>query len=202
MRYVARIAGVTHTVELRENGHERQVELDGRALTVDWQRIGGSQPHEPGDASAAAQHFSLLVGGHSYEAYARVLDGEPGAAEGQEQAIEIMIAGRPYLVTIQDERSQALTSLASGRHVSGDAAIRAPMPGLVSNVLAAVGDEVTRGQNIVVLEAMKMENDLTAPRAGIVKAVHVTKGQTVNQDAVLAIVGDAYAVATAADEDE
>ena len=157
---------------------------------------------EPGDTSAAAQHFSLLVGGHSYEAYARVLDGEPGAAEGQEQAIEIMIAGRPYLVTIQDERSQALTSLASGRHVSGDAAIRAPMPGLVSNVLAAVGDEVTRGQNIVVLEAMKMENDLTAPRAGIVKAVHVTKGQTVNQDAVLAIVGDADAVATAADEDE
>ena len=48
MRYVARIAGVTHTVELRENGHERQVELDSRALTVDWQRIGGSQPHEPG----------------------------------------------------------------------------------------------------------------------------------------------------------
>jgi biotin carboxyl carrier protein len=202
MRYVARIAGVTHTVELRENGHERQVELDGRALTVDWQRIGGSQPHEPGDASTPAQHFSLLVGGHSYEAYARVLDGGPGAAEGQEQAIEIMIAGQPYLVTIQDERSQALTSLASGRHVSGDAAIRAPMPGLVSNVLAAVGDEVTRGQNIVVLEAMKMENDLTAPRAGIVKAVHVTKGQTVNQDAVLAIVGDADAVATAADEDE
>src|SRR5258707_6961900 len=86
-----------------------------------------------------------------YTTLFRSLDGEPGAAEGQEQAIEVMIAGRPYLVTIQDERSQALTSLARGRHVSGDAAIRAPMPGLVSNILAAVGAKVTRGQKIVLL---------------------------------------------------
>ena len=76
------------------------------------------------------------------------------------------------------------------------------MPGLVVQIPVAVGDTVEAGQTVIVLEAMKMENDLTAPRAGIVKAVHVTKGQTVNQDAVLAIVGDADAVATAADEDE
>jgi biotin carboxyl carrier protein len=64
------------------------------------------------------------------------------------------------------------------------------MPGLVSNILALEGQEVARGQAIVVLEAMKMENDLTTPRAGVVKRVSVAKGQTVNQGDTLAIIGD------------
>ncbi|HEX2350831.1 MAG TPA: acetyl-CoA carboxylase biotin carboxyl carrier protein subunit, partial [Ktedonobacterales bacterium] len=68
--------------------------------------------------------------------------------------------------------------------------IRAPMPGLVSNVLAQEGQEVARGQAIIVLEAMKMENDLVTPRAGVVKRVGAAKGQTVNQGDMLAIIGD------------
>jgi biotin carboxyl carrier protein len=53
-----------------------------------------------------------------------------------------------------------------------------------------VGDEVHRGQTIVVLEAMKMENDLTTPRSGQVRTIRVAKGQTVSQDDVLATIGD------------
>lgn len=116
--------------------------------------------------------------------------------------VEVMIEGRPYLVAIEDERSQALASLAGGKHISGDASIRAPMPGLVVNVLAAVGSAVERGQTVVVLEAMKMENDLTSPRAGIVKAVRVERGQTVNQGDVLAVVGDPEGEQQAAEQDD
>src|SRR5262249_12492551 len=112
------------------------------------------------------------------------------------------IAGRPLLVIIEDERSRTLASLASGTHVAGDAAIRAPMPGLVSTVLVAVGDEIKRGENLLVLEAMKMENDLTAPRAGVVKAVRVSTGQSVRQGDVLAVVGDVDGAAVPDDEDE
>jgi biotin carboxyl carrier protein len=68
--------------------------------------------------------------------------------------------------------------------------IRAPMPGLVSNVLVSEGDEVQRGQAVVVLEAMKMENDLSATRAGSVKSLRVAKGQTVAQGEALAVIGD------------
>jgi len=76
------------------------------------------------------------------------------------------------------------------------------MPGLVSNVLAAVGDEVMRGQNIVVLEAMKMENDLTTPRQGIVKSLRVAKGQAVNQGDLLAIIGDPAGSPPSDEDDE
>ena len=62
------------------------------------------------------------------------------------------------------------------------------MPGLVLGTPLEVGASVTRGQTVVVLEAMKMENDLPSPLAGTIKEIKVTKGQTVNQGDVLVIV--------------
>ncbi|MGZ3678949.1 MAG: acetyl-CoA carboxylase biotin carboxyl carrier protein subunit, partial [Ktedonobacterales bacterium] len=92
--------------------------------------------------------------------------------------------------------------LAAGAHVSGDAPIRAPMPGLVRSVLAEQGAEVQRGQTVVVLEAMKMENDLPSPRAGIIKFVRVEQGQTVNQGDILAIIGDPAGSEPAQEDEE
>jgi biotin carboxyl carrier protein len=65
------------------------------------------------------------------------------------------------------------------------------MPGLVVNVLVQPGDIVTQNQTVVVLEAMKMENDLPAPVAGMVKEVRVSKGQTVDQGEVLIVISAA-----------
>jgi biotin carboxyl carrier protein len=76
------------------------------------------------------------------------------------------------------------------------------MPGLVSNVLVAEGAEAQRGQAVIVLEAMKMENDLTAPRPGIVKSLRVAKGQTVNQGDLLAVIGDLAGSAPSDEDDE
>jgi biotin carboxyl carrier protein len=190
MRYIVTIKGRQHSIELVENGHQRQVTLDSRPLSIDWRLVGRDESTAATRTDdPTADQYSLVSGTLSYVAYARRLDEHP--EDGQSgRRIEVLVQGHPYLVEVQDARAQALASLAGGTHASGEASIRAPMPGLVSNVLVSLGDEVQRGQTIVVLEAMKMENDLTTPRAGRVRALRVTKGQTVSQDDVLATIGD------------
>ncbi len=200
MRYVTTVGTQQHTVALQENGHTLEVSLNDRTVTIDWRLVGSELAHTSGSSNYRADRYSVLLGAHSYEACARLVETDT-APEGADRTVEVLINGRPYVVTVRDERSQALASLAGGTHISGDATIRAPMPGLVSNVLATEGTEVKRGQTVVVLEAMKMENDLTAPRTGVVKAVRVSKGQTVNQGEVLAIVGDPTGAATPEDDE-
>ena len=200
MGYVVTVDGHQHTIDLEENGHLRRVTLNSRTLTIDWRTIGRDQPASSRPDDQIADQYSLLVGTASYTAYVRSLN-EATGDERTGRKFEVVVRGRPYVVEVQDARSQALANLAGAAHASGEAAIRAPMPGLVSNVLVTLGEEVQRGQTIVVLEAMKMENDLTTPRAGYVRALRVTKGQTVSQDDVLATIGDAEG-GEAADESD
>jgi biotin carboxyl carrier protein len=200
MRYVVSVNGEKHTVELEENGHLRELTLDERRMALDWLLIGRALA-APYEGDIRADQYSLLIEDRSYVAYARLLE-ESGGEETPGRKVEVMVHGVPYVVEVQDARSLALASLAGGAHASGEATIRAPMPGLVSNVLAAVGDEVHRGQTIVVLEAMKMENDLTTPRSGQVRSIRVTKGQTVSQDDVLATIGDPLGMPTPEEIDE
>ena len=189
MRYTATVGDRELTIDVQDNGHVRAVSLNGRPLTVDCacrRRAAARRPagrllrriEYPADRTALERAYAPS-GSQEAGDCGRCRPGHRGFLE---------IHGRPYIVGVRDERSRALASLAGGAHVAGDATIRAPMPGLVASVLAAEGAAVERGQTVVVLEAMKMENDLTAPRAGIVKAVHVTKGQTVGQNDVLAVM--------------
>src|SRR5690606_6849167 len=116
--------------------------------------------------------FSMLVNGRSYEAYLQRV----------ENGIEVYLAGRVFLVQLTDERLQRLSKLAGGaRRQEGAAEIKAPMPGLVLEVHVKPGDEVDKGMPLIVLEAMKMENDLVAPKAGTVESVNVSKGDKVEQ---------------------
>jgi biotin carboxyl carrier protein len=73
---------------------------------------------------------------------------------------------------------------------SGDGRVKAPIPGLITHIRVQVGDSVEAGQSILVLEAMKMENEIRAPLSGVVTAVHVTPGQTVARDEVLVEIGN------------
>jgi biotin carboxyl carrier protein len=189
MGYVVTVNGRQHTLDLEENGHLRRVTLNSRALTIDWRTVGRDLPASGNPDDHIADQYSLLVGAASYTAYVRRLD-EASGDDRTGRKLEVVVQGRPYVVEVRDARSQALATLAGAAHASGEASIRAPMPGLVSNVLVTLGEEVQRGQTIVVLEAMKMENDLTAPRAGYVRSLRVTRGQAVSQDDVLATVGD------------
>jgi biotin carboxyl carrier protein len=181
VRCVATVGSATLTIDLEDDGAVRAVSLDGDERTVDWRAVGGRTLSAQGER---AGHYSLLIGDRSYEMFIRAA----GRQESGASAFEVSIGGQTFKVGVQDER--ALASLVGEARTSGDVTIRAPMPGLVSNVLVSEGNEVQRGQPVVVLEAMKMENDLSATRAGIVKSLRVAKGQTVAQGEALAVIGD------------
>jgi biotin carboxyl carrier protein len=194
MRYVGTIGARQITVDVEENGHLREVVVDGVQGRADWQPVerGARQPGGSG-------HYTLLLGAQSFDVYvARTGQTVLGAAP----TFEVTLAGQTYHIRLEDERLHALAGMAGTTHEHGAAAIAAPMPGLVTQVVAVVGQRVERGQTVIVLEAMKMENDLGAPRSGIVHQLNVAKGDTVTQGQVLAVVGDAPGEAAALNEQD
>ena len=98
----------------------------------------------------------------------------------------LWIDGHRYEIDAVDERAHAIRELAdAAAGPSGPAPLKAPMPGLVVRVNVAPGDTVAAGQGLVVIEAMKMENELRAAAAGRVKAVHASVGQAVEKGTLL-----------------
>jgi acetyl/propionyl-CoA carboxylase alpha subunit len=165
------------TVWLEIGGKKRRVELpagvgggamdgamdclvDGRAVAV------GARMLQPG-------LMSLVVDGRQYRC---VLDGDG-----------MVIGGRRFAFEVDDPRSlQGRRGVGAG--AAGPRALKAPMPGRVVRVLVGVGDEVVEGQAIMVIEAMKMQNELKSPKGGRVVRVAVGVGDTVGAGDVLAVV--------------
>jgi len=200
MHYVATVGERTYTIGLQEDGHQREVTLGDNRLTVDWRSVGGAALSTGIDDRDEAGHYSLLLGAQSFDVFVQPVPADD--EDGTSRVFEVYVRGQVYRVRLADERARTLASLAGGAHASGDANIRAPMLGLVSHVLVEEGAEVQRGQAVVVLEAMKMENDLPAPRAGVVKSLRVSKGQAVNQGDLLAVIGDPVGIPPSDEDDE
>jgi biotin carboxyl carrier protein len=99
---------------------------------------------------------------------------------------EVTIAGHRFLGEVDDPRQWKRSGRAADRH--GRALIAAAMPGKIVRVLVALGDDVVAGQGILVVEAMKMQNELKAPRDGQVTAIEVRENDSVNAGAVLATI--------------
>lgn len=184
MAYISGIHDKHYTIETSPNGQTRQIVFDGTPQEIDWRQIAPLAADAQGHIAPGGR-YTLLIQGHSYEIFARRLDKQ----DEQEGTIyEIHIAGQRFEVHVEDERERTLLGSLKGAHEVGEIKVRAPMPGLVLNVLKTAGEEVERGETVVVLEAMKMENDLTTPHGGTVKEVLASKGQTVNQGDVLLII--------------
>ena len=104
------------------------------------------------------------------------------------------VLGERVEVTVADERSQETPAPAAARPAaSGGATLQAPMPGLVVRVAVSVGERVEAGAGLVVVEAMKMENELRAPQSGVVTAVYVAAGAAVEKGAPLVTLAGAEA---------
>lgn len=150
------------TLDLRL--HDGAVEIDGEAVDARLTRLGPHTVH-------------LLLAGRSY-----VLTLEPTPSG----AVRVTHAGRTTTVRLKTERDLLLERLGfSGASAAGPSALHAPMPGLVLQVLVEPGQAVEAGQGLVVLEAMKMENELRADAAGTVAAVHVAPGTAVGKGELL-----------------
>ena len=123
--------------------------------------------------------YSLIADNASYE-----VDITP--VPDERDSYRVTLGGRTYTVKVETERAHRIATMARGAtHQSGALTIKAPMPGLVSQVFVSEGQSVEAGQRVAILEAMKMENEIRAPRAGTIKSVGVAPGQTVELNRVL-----------------
>ncbi len=166
MGYIATSGGETHRLEVSRGENEFRVRLDGREFRLDF------LPLEPGS-------YSLLIDGHSYEVDLFEIPG----------ALMVLVDGQPFRVEIRRDRNPAPRKAV--RRPVGPAGIQtvtAPLPGKVIRILVAVGQPVQPGDGVVVLEAMKMENELMASCSGTVTAVRVEEGRSVNGGDVLVVI--------------
>lgn len=162
MKLLTTIDGRERAVELSDD--RRTVSLDGQKLDADVSRV------EPGV-------YSVLLGGRSHEVV--VKDGVSGM-------LDVYVGGRHFAVRVSDPRR--VRRRHGAVEVEGRQSIVAPMPGKVVRILAAAGDSVEAGQGLVVVEAMKMQNEIRSPKAGKVVEVKVAPGEAVNPGQVLLVV--------------
>ena len=101
---------------------------------------------------------------------------------------DLHIRGNRLTVEVVDERTRAIREMTGGHEVVAERTVVAPMPGLVLRVEVQVGDRVQAGQGVVIVEAMKMENELKAPGDGMIAKVQVEAGQTVEKGTVLLVL--------------
>ncbi len=144
-----------------QNGH---LLIDGEAVSYAFERV-------------SERYYSLLIDGQSLPL---VVEEEPGGR------LRITVDGRPVDVQVQDEKALLLERFGLNEDAgTAERIVYAPMPGLVLNVMVQPGQPVHTGEGLLVLEAMKMENELRAHTDGIVKALHVAPGDAVVKNALL-----------------
>lgn len=189
MPYITTLGKQTYRVDIaapQERG-QQHVSVDGRSYTVDWQQIAPLAT-DGQNLSGTGGRYSLILAGTSYEVFARRIS---ASEEKTSATYEIVLKGQRFEVHVEDERLHVLAELIHVGPDTSEAMVTAPMPGLVVALPLEPGATVTQGQTVAVLEAMKMENDLTSPISGTLKEVRVTAGQTVDQGTVLVVVAGA-----------
>ena len=162
MRYIVAVNGARSTVE-REDG---RVTVDGVEAPASIEEVGGTPLR------------LVTIGSEVHRVIVRQRAGKG--------TYQLWLDGHVYDVEALDERARAIRDLsAAAAGPAGPAPLIAPMPGLIVRVAVAEGDEVNAGQGLVVMEAMKMENELRAPGKGRVKRVLAVPGSAVEKGAVL-----------------
>jgi biotin carboxyl carrier protein len=164
--YHATIDGLEHELEIEElaNAGAFKINLGGKKINADLRQAGPAS-------------FSIIVGNRSFD------------LDVIRQGEEFVVSSRSGVtrLTLEDARRRLMHSRGA-REVSGKVQMRAMMPGRVLSVLVQVGDQVEAHQGVLVIEAMKMENELKAPKAGKVAEVKVTAGQTVEKGELLIVI--------------
>lgn len=175
MKFVALMDGKQHIVEVQKDADTGNYEmsLDGRSFEVDARRM-------------PSQIVSMLLDHKSYDVDLERIARRTDTLDGR---VHVRVRGRVLRFEMLDERRVKMKEAQGFRlDVGGLATIDSPMPGKVIKLLAKEGDEVKEGQGVVVVEAMKMENELKAPKAGVVKEIKVKEGDAVEAGARLAVI--------------
>ncbi|MFH2102645.1 MAG: biotin/lipoyl-containing protein [Chloroflexota bacterium] len=157
MKYSATVNDQEFTIEIVD---DHRVRINDEIHEIDFISISG----EP--------VYSLLVDGKSYEA----------VVYPEDDGLQVQMVGRQYQVQVEDEREKRLRAAGGGSvGESSDYNLKAPMPGLVVSIAVTDGQLVEKNQVLLILESMKMQNELKSPRAGTVTRVRVKAGDSVEQ---------------------
>ncbi|MEO5936149.1 MAG: biotin/lipoyl-containing protein [Terriglobales bacterium] len=163
----------------RGQASTHRVELKRAPDPGAWLCSIDGQPFAFDSAQPEADVLSLLVAGRSYEIRR---DGI-----GPNGELSVVVSGSRYAAEVSDPRSLRGRKVKAGS-AEGPKKIKAPMPGKVVRILAPEGTAVEAGQGVIVIEAMKMQNELKSPKAGTVKKILAAEGVTVNAGDALAII--------------
>jgi biotin carboxyl carrier protein len=166
-RYMATLEGNQHELEISEiSAHEFRVKLGGTEHQLDVRQVGSGS-------------FSILISDRCFDVDV-VRDGDE---------LIVALRGRSSRVTLVDAARHAHRVANSERpEFTGRAEVKALMPGRIVNVLVNPGDEVSQQQGVIIVEAMKMENELKSPKAGKIAEIKVIPGQTVEKGELLVVI--------------
>jgi biotin carboxyl carrier protein len=166
MAFIAKLGEQSYRVEIDEIGKSLyRVAIDGNEFLVDGKKTGRT-------------NYSLIVDNRSFEI----------EVDNAGDEYRVLVDGRNYHVQLVDERRVRMGGGQSDIQLQGRQKVSVPMPGKVIEVLVSEGDSVERGQGLVIVEAMKMENEVRSPIAGEVKDIKVKPGDAVEGGTVLVIV--------------
>lgn len=185
MIFEVAIGDRVRTVGVVRKGALLHVDLDGRIHIVDARRIDDSSLSLLVQSESEGTPVRSIDASFTAQALARRSPGEGGAAGD----FDVHLAGRTLPVQVRQAGSFGRQNKGSiGAHGSGPQRVTSPMPGKIVRVLVKAGDQVTAKQGLIVVEAMKMENELRAARDGRVRELSVAQGQSVDAGAVLLVV--------------
>ncbi len=157
-----------------------QVDIGGTVLAIDVGDAGVTVNDQLADVVYSNDRTDcghILINGRSFAFFCE---------DSGDGTWLINIDGREHNVTVKSRKDILLENFGGADSAdSGHHTIKAPMPGLVLRINVSVGDEVTAGHSLLVLEAMKMENEIASPGPGQVAAIHVTDGEAVGKSALL-----------------
>ena len=166
MKLTATIGETRTAIQMRDEGGQVFADIEGRSYRLDVRPL-------------SAGRFTMTFAGQVFDCR---VEGSPESDE----SVAVFVGTKEFSIGIADPKR--LRTAASASAHGGEARIIAPMPGKVVRVMVEVGAEVDAGDGIVVVEAMKMQNEMKSPKAGRVSALNVQPGVTVNAGDVLAIV--------------
>jgi biotin carboxyl carrier protein len=164
MKYITTINEQEYIVEVID---ERRVLINNQEYKIDFHPVS-DQPV-----------YSMLVDGKSYEAYVYPAD----------ETWQVLLRGRQFSIQVEDEREKRLKAASGGiMHSGAEYQLKSPMPGLIVSIPVIEGQQVVKGELLLVLESMKMQNELKSPRDGVVSRIRVKPGASVEQRQTLMTV--------------
>ena len=168
--------------EVSINGHEYSLELLPGEGAGDWL----CRVQTPGSNETREIRLNAAVAGSAV--ISLVVNGRAHAFKRDPTGVALVLAGKRYEVEVRDPRSPRSRQAAKAAAGEGERRITAPMPGKVVRILLQEGAQVEAGEGVLVVEAMKMQNELKSPKKGVLKKLVAREGAAVNAGETLAIV--------------